>query len=514
LGHRKSFIGFIENINERKESELKLKRSEAQLQLIAENLADIVAEIDSDGRIVFINKATRNVLGFSPEELIGEYFWSVAESDQAELIFDLFKNSKINHTSVNGEFCASAKNGKEVWLEGLGRPFFNSQNEYSGGVISARDITERKLSEQAIAESESKYRNLFETSPDGIALVSLAGAPLNCNPKMLEISGTDSVEEFCSYDAIQFIFPEYWENRVNFWRDLLSNGYFNSFEMPVSPKSKAETFVEVFAKVIEIDNTPKWVLLILKDITERRKAEQKLQTSFETLKELNSTKDKFFSIISHDLKNPISAFLNLTSMLKNEIGDLTITEINELTHDMNQAADNLYKLLENLLAWSRSQTGRIQYSPDRVDIRYVTDNVVSIFSQSAQNKAINLSAQIDEDLFAYADLQMFHTVLRNLVSNAIKFTPRGGEIVVSAEQTGEDILVRVKDSGVGMSHESVGKLFRIECSSSTKGTDDESGTGLGLILCREFVEKNKGTISVESKLGKGTTLSFTLPQFK
>jgi signal transduction histidine kinase len=100
------------------------------------------------------------------------------------------------------------------------------------------------------------------------------------------------------------------------------------------------------------------------------------------------------------------------------------------------------------------------------------------------------------------------------VSNAIKFTPRGGEIVVSAEQTGEDILVRVKDSGVGMSHESVGKLFRIECSSSTKGTDDESGTGLGLILCREFVEKNKGTISVESKLGKGTTLSFTLPQFK
>ena len=253
------------------------------------------------------------------------------------------------------------------------------------------------------------------------------------------------------------------------------------------------------------------------DITNRKKAERVLKESEEKLRDLNAEKDKFFSIIAHDLKSPYNSMLGFSELLINNFDEYDSLKQKKFIKIIQTEVQNTYKLLENLLLWSRAQRGIIDFSPQNKNLYLLSFETIQLLSQLAENKSITLINQIPKDIYVDADENMLLTILRNFVSNAIKFTPNRGEITLNAkaikgENKRDYTEITVKDSGIGISKENQAKLFQIAENISTEGTDNEKGTGLGLILCKEFVEKHGGKIEVESEVGKGSKFIFTLPE--
>lgn len=238
-----------------------------------------------------------------------------------------------------------------------------------------------------------------------------------------------------------------------------------------------------------------------------------LKAAQDELKALNANKDKFFSIIAHDLRGPFSGFMGLSELLTEDFDQLDKKEVVQIGESLNKAAKRLFALIENLLEWSRAQMGRIDFNPSNIDIQDAVTRVTQVFKDTAESKSINLINLVPKDMYVLADNNMMNTILRNLTSNAIKFTHREGTVTYSAASIDEKFIeVSVMDSGVGMTEDAMDKIFRLDAKHSTPGTEKEQGTGLGLLLCKEFVEKHGGTINVKSVVGEGTTFTFTLPK--
>jgi signal transduction histidine kinase len=230
------------------------------------------------------------------------------------------------------------------------------------------------------------------------------------------------------------------------------------------------------------------------------------------LKELNASKDKFFSIIAHDLRNPFGAVLGFAEILYREAKELSSDEIIEYSSYILQQSRTIYDLLENLLSWSRIQTGRIEFKPEPLPLFDCVNEIVTINQSVALKKQIELAYDCAPDLNIFADRNMLLTVLRNLTSNAMKFTEPGGSVKIRATSPNDEIRISVRDSGIGMSSEDIQKLFKIDTHHSTIGTNEEKGSGLGLVLCKEFIEKHNGRIWVESQPGAGSEFIFTIPK--
>jgi signal transduction histidine kinase len=243
-----------------------------------------------------------------------------------------------------------------------------------------------------------------------------------------------------------------------------------------------------------------------------KKADEEIQLKNEVLKTINVEKDKFFSIIAHDLKGPLGAFLGATQILTEEIQNMNLDEIKEISVNMQESASSIYGLLENLLEWSRLNRGLMDFSPAKIYLKQETISCIEVLTESARKKNININYTLPDDLTICSDLHMFKTIVRNLVSNAIKFTPKYGEINVSATAIPDSIVeVKICDTGIGMNRQMINKLFLLNEKTNRAGTEGEPSTGLGLLLCKEFVEKNGGKIWVDSEEGNGSTFSFTIP---
>lgn len=253
--------------------------------------------------------------------------------------------------------------------------------------------------------------------------------------------------------------------------------------------------------------------MLVKDLLEEELTRQKIQIEEQKkeLESLNATKDKFFSIIAHDLKNPFASLIGASDFLVSSSNDLSKEQMANFLKIINSSAKQGYRLLENLLEWSRMQTGIIVWKPEQVDMWDLVNEVVQLLRGSAETKQIYLETRVDEDLSAFVDPNMINTVVRNLVSNAIKFTPRGGEVIVESKQLKDVIEITVRDNGIGIKAADIAKLFRIDEQLVQNGTENETGTGLGLILCKEFIDKHKGELYVKSELNKGSSFIFTLP---
>ncbi len=232
------------------------------------------------------------------------------------------------------------------------------------------------------------------------------------------------------------------------------------------------------------------------------------------LEELNATKDKFFTIIAHDLKNPFNTVIGLSELLIERYDTYDSNKIKEFIRQINKFSNNAYNLLEDLLKWAKSQTGRMEVKPEKVEVFELAIENMNLFQEKAEKKGVKINANIKMGLFAYVDRNMINTVLRNLISNSVKFTNSGDIINIEAESINEHIEIIVTDTGIGVPEENLKKIFKIDSHISTQGTADEVGTGLGLIISREFVEKNGGTINVKSKEGNGTQFMFTVPVYK
>jgi len=283
--------------------------------------------------------------------------------------------------------------------------------------------------------------------------------------------------------------------------------------------------VLVYSNPIFKESQPVGLRGIIIDITDRKLANEQIKQKNDELQKLNAQKDKFFSIIAHDLKSPFNSILGFSEMLKDEARNLDIDSIVQYAGIINASALHTFELLENLLDWARMQQGRIPFEPQKFLLNSIVSSEIEGLKNNADQKNIKLINHIHENLIINADENMISTVLRNLISNAIKFTPKGGQVKVEAKVEVENevevedevkdekskVVISVSDTGIGMKPEIIEKLFKIETSFTTRGTENEKGTGLGLLLCKEFVEKHGGRIWVESVERKGSEFSFTLP---
>ena len=232
------------------------------------------------------------------------------------------------------------------------------------------------------------------------------------------------------------------------------------------------------------------------------------------LEELNATKDKFFTIIAHDLKNPFNTVIGLSELLVERYDTYDSNKIKEFIRQINKFSNNAYNLLEDLLKWAKSQTGKIEVKPEKVDVFELAIENMNLFQEKADKKGVKIDTNVKKGLSAFIDRNMICTVLRNLLSNSVKFTNPGDIINIEAKSINEHIEIIVTDTGIGVPEKNLEKIFKIDSDISTLGTANETGTGLGLIISREFVEKNGGTINVKSKEGNGAQFMFTVPIYK
>jgi len=245
------------------------------------------------------------------------------------------------------------------------------------------------------------------------------------------------------------------------------------------------------------------------EIQQQRDALEKQRKELEVL---NATKDKFFAIIAHDLRNPFSTVLGLSELLAREFENFDADRLKEFINQIYKYSNNTFNLLENLLQWSMVQTGRMPLRPKVVNLCDIVNENIELLRGNASNKRISLLGPECGEWFSYVDVNMITTVVRNLISNAIKFTEPGGVVEIKLDQDDRFVTVSVSDTGVGISGADLNKLFKLDSNPTTIGTSQEKGTGLGLILCKEFVERNGGTVWAESVLEKGTTFRFTAPR--
>ncbi|MHB1687848.1 MAG: hybrid sensor histidine kinase/response regulator [Ignavibacteriaceae bacterium] len=250
------------------------------------------------------------------------------------------------------------------------------------------------------------------------------------------------------------------------------------------------------------------------DITERKTAEEAIKRYSKELEESNASKDRFFSIISHDLRSPFQGLLGLTSIVTDEFDELTVDELKEFLNNINHSAKNLFNLIENLLQWSRIQRGKIDLKPTKIELYYEVQYNINLLQPNAIAKNIQILNEVSKNIEVLSDTNAFNSVLQNLISNALKFTKPGGKIKITAEVSGNFAELTVSDTGVGIPEEIITSLFRIDTQHSTLGTEKESGTGLGLIICKELVEMQGGKIWVKSKKDEGSafTLTFQIPK--
>ncbi|MBU1099392.1 MAG: PAS domain S-box protein [Bacteroidetes bacterium] len=369
----------------------------------------------------------------------------------------------------------------------------------------------RKQAEQSLRESEELFRALIEQTSDAIFVVQHEKIVL-VNPAWEKLAGYSFLEatneDFSFFDLI---IPE---ERSKIKKSVilqrrLRSGQFN-YDIDINSKTGKKIHVEISVSKITFRGKTAFQC-ICRDITERKNAIEKVNKYNQELKILNANKDKFFSLIAHDLKSPFNALLGYSDFILSDYKDLNNKEIYEGTMHINKAARNIYALLENLLQWSGLQAGGIAFQPSNVLIYNLGKKVVELYQKNAEAKNILLELSIDKFCEVFADENMLYTVLRNLVSNAIKFTNFGGEIEISAEVFDDIVNIVISDNGLGIRESDLDRLFRLDLSHSTLGTNNEKGTGLGLLLCKELIEKNKGTLSVSSKEGEGSKFIISLP---
>ncbi|NOZ45650.1 MAG: PAS domain S-box protein [Chlorobi bacterium] len=520
----KSTIAIARDITQVKEAEITLKKSEAQYRTFLQNFDGISYQTHTKSfKPIFIHGKIKEITGYSLKNFQDHLVsWEqIVHPDDRNKLDDFSFDKKTNTTEKI--YRIIRKDGTIRWVSDRSNYIeSDDKNVITSGII--HDITATKLAQEAIFDNERKFRLIYETSAIGIVNSSVKDFKIqNVNQKFVEIFGYTK-DELYNMTFADFTHPKELQDDKEKLKQLLE-GKIDEFhkEKKYFHKNGSLIWGNVTVKLIRDENgKPYYMIATVEDITEQKKANDILKKSEQKLKELVATKDKLFSIIAHDLKSPFNTILGFTELLLNEAKpeNKKTTEILEI---LNQSAHNTYRLLENLLEWSINQSGMRIYNPQKTNLLESINYTFSLLKKSASNKKIKLKTSVNKNLFVKADPDMLNTILRNLISNALKFTLPGGNILIQAIAEGTNkTLISVIDDGIGINKEDSKKLFRVDINHSTKGTNNESGTGLGLILCKEFVEKHNSKIwfrnNKDSKniagFKTGANFNFTLENWR
>lgn len=495
----------IENDKKLQKAENDQKESELRYKMLIEQATDGIFVSDKTGRYVDVNTAGCNMLGYSRSEILMMNMTDlVLKEDQLQEPIKL--EDLLAGKSVKTVRRMIRKDGSDVPVEITGRMI-------EGGQILGfvRDITERVEAEEELKKSQFLLNSVIEGSTDAIYVKDLAGRYIMCNNATARILGK-SKQEIIGRGDRSFFTEKEAEQINSLDNEIMFSRQIRTVDETVMMKNgSVRYFLTIKGPVMDENGKVHGLFGIAKDITDRKLNEIQMAKNAEEMQALNAAKDKLLSIVAHDLRGPFMGFVGLTEDLANHITELSEEEITEYAHVMNSTARKINELLSNLLEWSRLQTGKIEFDPVDVDLNETAGNIISLFASSAAAKSIRIINNISDGTIVFSDKNMASAIIRNLISNAIKFTGTGGAITLSAEPAGSFIRVSVSDTGTGMSEKIIKKIFRADTIFTSKGTQQEEGSGFGLVLCREMIDKNGGSITVESTPGKGSIFSFTLP---
>lgn len=508
LGKVTGVEGTIRDLTERKKAEEALSAKEAHLNTLLQSIPDLIWVKDINGTYLTCNKMFESFFGATAKEIVGKTDYDFVDRELADFFRKNDKNAiEAGKPSSNEEWVTFASNGNRVLLETIKAPMYDSKGTTIGVLGIGRDITDRKRAEERLRQSENQYRTLIQSMPDGVYRSTPEGKFIEVNDAMVRILGYDSKEDLMSIDIkTQLYFDS--KERESLTKKMRLN------ELDVFPLRKKDgtiVYIEDHGWLVTDENDN--IIFhegVSRDVTQRKIAEVQLQEYSEQLKELVATKDKFFSIIAHDLKSPFNSILGLSEIIKSDARYLEMATIEQYAGIIYSTSNNTYKLLENLLDWARIQQSQMPFQPTSLILKNIANDIIELLIEKANSKMIAIINYIPENLIVMADKNMLSTILRNLISNALKFTSTNGKVGIKAISKGNTIEISVEDTGTGIKQEDISKIFKIDSSFSKRGTENEKGTGLGLLLCKEFVEIHGGNIWVESEEGKGSTFYFTI----
>ncbi len=521
---KKLFI-IISDITQEKKNEASLLESEFNYRTLANAGQALIWASGTDKLCNYFNDVWLNFTGRTLEMEMGNGWTEGVHPDDLDRCVKTYVSAFDKREKFSMEYRLRRHDGQYRWLQDDGGPRYNAEGDFMGYLGFCLDIDEGKKNKIQLAHSEDSYKKLsYELE-----------AILDHIPGLVFYKDTQN--NFIRVN--KFVANAYKMEKLELEGLNLSKLY-----LPEIAKQYHEDDLKVinsgmpmlnFEEQLHAPDGDKWlntsklpffdekgnvvgIIGISMDITDRKHNEKQLAIKNAELNKLNAEKDKFFSIIAHDLKSPFNAILGFSNILVEQMKENNYNGIDRYVEIIQKSSEQAMDLLMNLMEWSRSQTGRMEFSPEHFEMGNMINEIMPLFENIAGQKSITISSKLLPNTPVFADKAMINTVLRNLISNSIKFTHPGGNINISIEKKPNEIMVSVADNGVGIPKDSIDKLFRIDENFSTPGTQKEKGTGLGLILCKEFIEKHGGRIWVESEVSGPSaakaghsTFYFTIP---
>lgn len=513
-GKVNTLLGIARDVTLKKKWERALQKSEGNFKY-----SESIAHVGSYQHDLKTDACTWSdeffrICGFEPQSFTPsqQKFLSIIHPDDRHVVAYAIKNAIYYKNGYKHECRIILPNGKIRYLVSTGRIITNEENEPVEIKGAIQDVTELKKIELSLKESEENYRMLFESMPVGLAISDINGKIIYGNKKsriLLGVSRTELKQGDIDVSRWKFIKKDGFPISFEDLKAYTENRSIENLEIGIIKENQKLTWLNVTAAPMQ---KPTEILIAIIDISEKIEREKQLQELTGKLRELNATKDKFFSIIAHDLKNPFNSILGFSDLLIKNVSKYTYDEIERFMGIIHSTSQNAYNLLENLLNWSRSQTGTIEFCPHLYEITDIILANVEFVENLALKKNISINFSPEEKFLVEIDKNMMDTVFRNLLTNAIKFSYPGGKIDIEANELKNHYEISITDYGIGIDSENLEKLFRIDNKYSSFGTSQEKGSGLGLIICKEFVERNNGKISVKSEFQKGSVFAVMLPK--
>ena len=507
--------GVSRDITERKRAEEALIDSNAYLENLINYANAPIIVWDPQFHITRFNHAFEHLTGRSEADILGQ---------SLEILFPpslVSQSMSLISKTLTGERWETVEIEILHLDESVRTLLWNSATIFAlnghtpiATIAQGHNITERKQTENRLKESEERFRSLTETATDAIISIDADGRINLFNLVAEHIFGY-SANEIIGHSMDVMIPDEYGNRHMEGIHRYLETGrsMISGTTRELKGKRQDGTVFPVELSLSEVKLNGKINFIgIIRDISERKRSEAELEKFTHALQKSNSEKDKFFSIIAHDLRSPFNGFLGLSKLMADELSGLTQEQIQKMAGSMRDSATNLFTLLENLLEWSRMQQGGIIFNPESTRLLSIINESKHPLMDSADKKGVEIKYEIPSILEVFADEYMLASTIRNLASNAVKFTRKGGKVTIAAKPgPGHSVEISVRDTGIGMSPQMVADLFRLDVISNRKGTDNEPSSGLGLLLCKEFIEKHGGKLWVESEEGKGSIFYFALP---
>ncbi|GEM_PF-1295377 len=488
----------IRDVSDFYNAQKELIESQIKFRALIDTSPDGVIITDPSGKINFASQSACQILEIeNKSQILGQYI------NQIILGRDLFSILMTSEDKPVEFIFEMEKPNVHKYIETKLSTVKAHNNETIALFVIIRDVTNRISTEEALRQSERKFRELYTKASDGLLIADQNWKIQDANPASEKIFGipNSKIKGHTIYELIPNLDPK----NIN-----LIHGS-GKFESTIRKPNGVLVYTQI--SISKLNDQPANYLLIIRDITEILKNQEELKQYAEKLEISNQAKAKLFSIISHDLRGPIGNLKAMIELILENPSSFDTNEIREILTELKNTSVSTFELLENLLYWAKSQLNQIEYSPSDFNISEPVNQILNLLRQTAKRKEIQIIDKISPNsYFVKADVEMVKIILRNLISNAIKFTPRGGTITLLNYEDENSVIIGVKDTGIGIPYEKLIQIFETDTFFTTYGTEKEKGTGLGLQIVKEFVAKNKGKLWVESKPGKGTTFYFSLPK--